>query len=165
MNEQQKELERAENPENGEMVEETETVEAAEAVESGEGEAEAVEEPLEALQRELEEQRAELERQWDELHRERRLDKLGRELEKRGISAGFAGFLMQDSDEESMERLEAFEGVFRESLAQAVLERMRGGMAPREPEVAEGYRRDELHGLTRREINSHWEEIMAALRD
>lgn len=160
MDEQEKTVEQEAPAETLEVVEEAPALEEAEALEVP---AEA--EELSAERQELEAQRAELERQWDSLRRERRLDRLGRELEKRGMSGGFAGFLMRDSDEESMEQLDRFEAVFRESLGRAVTERMRGGLPPREPTPPTGYRRDDLHGLSRREINAHWEEVMRSLAE
>lgn len=123
------------------------------------------EEGLNRLRAELEAMQRELSEGWSLLRQERRLDMISRELEKRGMAAGFAGFIMRDSDEESMAAVEQFEELFRESLTRAVTERMRGGLPPREPKRARGYRREELGGLSRREINTHWDEILRSLAE
>lgn len=146
------------------MDEQEMTLEAQEeAAESVEGAAETPAEELERLRAELDISRSELDKGWEVLRQERRLDMLGRELEKRGIGAGFAPFIIRESDEATAAALEEFEALFRECLSRAVTERMRGGLPPRAPKRAVGYRRDDLSSLSRREINEHWDEIVRSL--
>lgn len=123
------------------------------------------EQELDQRRAELDALRQELAQGWSILNRERRLDMLGHELEKRGMAAGFADFLLRDTDEESLTAVEQFEALFRESLTHAITQRMRGGLPPREPKKSRGYRRGDLGSLSRSEINAHWDEIMQSLTD
>lgn len=88
---------------------------------------------------------------------------VGRELASRGLPEEFARFLTGEDEEKSLENVEQFESLFRESLAKAVTQRMRGVGAPREPAKKRGYSRESLKGMSAREINAHWEEITRAL--
>ncbi|MCD7822056.1 MAG: DUF4355 domain-containing protein, partial [Clostridiales bacterium] len=51
-------------------------------------------------------------------------DAVGRELASRGLSTAFARFLTGQDEAQALEQVELFEALFRESLAQAVTERM-----------------------------------------
>ncbi|MCD7837831.1 MAG: DUF4355 domain-containing protein [Clostridiales bacterium] len=90
-------------------------------------------------------------------------DAVGRELASRGLPTAFARFLTGQDEAQALEQVELFEALFRESLAQAVTERMRGTRTPREPAKGRSYSRESLRGMSRREINDHWEEITKAL--
>lgn len=111
---------------------------------------------LEAERKALEEQKAAFASQLLEAA-------VGRELASRGLPEEFARFLAGKDEEESLENVEQFEALFRESLAKAVTQRMRGVGAPREPAKKRGYSRESLKGMSTKEINAHWEEITRAL--
>lgn len=147
------------------MEEQEELLEAEAAEETAEELPESGEEAVLRMREELEASRRELAESWEALRRERRLDAVGRELEHRGMAAGFAGYIlgMSGKDEDWKEQVDRFEALFRESLSRAVTERMRGSAIPKEPEAAKGYRREELAALSRGEINDHWEEVMRSL--
>lgn len=168
MDEQREEmgLEQETSTETVEVVEEATPVEEAEAVETvqtQEAELERLRTELCRQSEELNRNRTELERQWAELERERQTDDLRHRLEEKGMSGGFAEFLMEDTQEETEQKLERFEGLFRESVSQAIQQRLWCGAPPKEPAVQRGYRREELHGLSPAEINAHWDEIVDSL--
>ena len=89
---------------------------------------------------------------------------VGQELQKRGLAATFAPWLASDTPEESAENIDTFELLFQEALSAAVTSRMRGTGAPREPNQPKAYSREEIRGMSRREINAHWEEVQNALK-
>ena len=89
---------------------------------------------------------------------------VAQELQKRGLSAAFAPWLAGDTPEESAEHIDTFELLFLEALAAAVTSRMRGVGAPREPAHPKAYSREEIRGMSLREINAHWEEVQNALK-
>lgn len=89
---------------------------------------------------------------------------VAQELQKRGLSAAFAPWLAGSTPEESAENIDTFEALFQEALAAAVTSRMRGAGAPREPAHPRAYSREEIRGMSLREINNHWEEVQKALK-
>ena len=99
---------------------------------------------------------AALDRRERELNTTRRLMELG-------LPPQFAPWLTGESEEESLARLEAFEGAFRAGVEDSVARRL-AGFAPVEPSSVPAYDRDTLRGMTPREINAHWAEIQHTLK-
>lgn len=120
--------------------------------------------PGETEREALDRERAELEAEKKEFARRQMEAAVAEALSKRGLPAAFAPWLAGETPEESAQRLDTFELLFREAVAAAVTERMRGDGPPREPAKPRGYSREELRALSRREINAHWEEVQRSLR-
>ena len=112
----------------------------------------------------LSREREALEREKQAFARQRMEIAVAQELQKRGLSAAFAPWLAGDTPEESAERIDTFELLFQEAISAAVTSRMRGTGAPREPAHPKAYSREELRGMSLREINAHWEEVQNALK-
>ena len=64
---------------------------------------------------------------------------MGAELQRRGLSANFAPYLTGEDSESSQAAIEAFEGLWKASLAAAVNDRMRSDMPPKDPNHAVDY--------------------------
>lgn len=128
-------------------------------------EASGEEEPEAADEREaLEQERAALdeERQcWQVKVQELKAAAL---LQERGLPVELAPYFAAADEEQLQEKVDRFEALFREAVARAVVERLRGRETPREPAKARGYSRSELKQLSAKEINSHWEEIVKTLK-
>ena len=118
-------------------------------------------EPEEA--RRLAEEREALEEEKAAFARQRMEVAVGQELCKRNLPAAFAPWLAGETAEESAQRLDTFEVLFQEAIAQAVTSRMRGSGAPKAPETARGYSWQELRNMTHQEINANWTAIQKAL--
>lgn len=118
--------------------------------------AEAAQQALAAERQALEEEKAAFARQRMEVA-------VGQELQKRGLPTTFAAWLAGETAEDSAQRVDTFEVLFREAVAAAVTERMRGRGAPREPQKPRGYSREELRNMTHQEINANWDAIQRAL--
>lgn len=86
-------------------------------------------------------------------------------LQERGLPVEFAPYFAAVDGEQMEADVDAFEVLFREAVARAVMERLRGKGTPKEPAKARGYSRSELKHLSAKEINSHWEEIMKTLKN
>ena len=65
--------------------------------------------------------------------------------------------------QESAQRIDAFEVLFQEAIAQAVTSRMRGSGAPKAPQAPRGYSWEELRNMTHQEINANWTAVQKAL--
>lgn len=111
------------------------------------------------LRQELEAERRALEEQKAAFAAQQLRNSVKQELSNRGFSQEFAPFLTGATEAESLDNVELFESLFRESLSKEVARRMRGGGAPREPAKARGYSRESLRGMSPKEINAHWDEI------
>ena len=68
-----------------------------------------------------------------------------------------------ETAEESAQRIDAFEVLFQEAIAQAVTSRMRGSGAPKAPQAPRGYSWEELRNMTHQEINANWTAVQKAL--
>ena len=88
---------------------------------------------------------------------------VGQELCKRNLPAAFAPWLAGETAEESAQRIDAFEVLFQEAIAQAVTSRMRGSGAPKAPQAPRGYSWEELRNMTHQEINANWTAVQKAL--
>lgn len=111
------------------------------------------------LRQELEAERRALEEQKAAFAAQQLQNSVSRELSSRGLSQAFAPFLTGADEAESLDNVDLFEKLFRESLSKEVTRRMRGSGAPREPARARGYSRETLRGMSAQEINAHWAEI------
>lgn len=158
----------AANPKLQEQLEERIAAAVAEARVAWEAEQEVPEEevaepsePEEA--RRLAEERQALEAEKAAFARQRMEVAVGQELCKRNLPAAFAPWLAGETAEESAQRLDTFEVLFQEAIAQAVTSRMRGSGAPKAPETARGYSWQELRNMTHQEINANWTAIQKAL--
>jgi hypothetical protein len=116
------------------------------------------------MRRELEAERQALEAEKAAFARQKLENAVSRELVGRGLPGEMAQFLTGTDEEQSLENVEQFECLFREGLAKAITQRMRGAGAPREPARSKGYSRDTLRGMSASEINAHWDEVSRALR-
>lgn len=114
-------------------------------------------------QLQLDQEREALESEKKAFARQRMEIAVGQELQKRGLAAAFAPWLTGETPEKSAENIDTFEVLFQEALSDAVTSRMRGTGAPREPNRPRSYSREELRGMSRREINAHWAEIQHTL--
>lgn len=85
------------------------------------------------------------------------------QLTRLGLPAAFAPWLTGDTSEESGQRVEAFEQLFRGAVGDAVARRMEG-TPPAEPVPAPAFDRERLRGMSPREINAHWAEIQDTLK-
>lgn len=121
-------------------------------------EAEAPEESVRLAEewRALEEAKAAFARQQMELA-------VGQALRELGLPTAFAPWLAGETGEESAQRVDRFETLFREEVAKAVMSRMRGADTPRAPQASKGYSREELRNLTHQEINANWTAVQQAL--
>lgn len=158
----------AANPKLQEQLEERVAAAVAEARAAWEAEQEAPEEeaaePIEPEEaRRLAEEREALEAEKAVFARQRMEVAVGQELCKRNLPAAFASWLAGETAEESAQRLDTFEVLFQEAIAQAVTSRMRGSGAPKAPETAKGYSWQELRNMTHQEINANWTAIQKAL--
>ena len=147
----------AANPRLQEQLEEriaAAVTEARAAWEAEQAAPEEVPEPEEA--RRLEEEKAAFARQRMEVA-------VGQELCKRNLPAAFAPWLAGETAEESAQRIDAFEVLFQEAIAQAVTSRMRGSGAPKAPQAPRGYSWEELRNMTHQEINANWTAVQKAL--
>lgn len=106
--------------------------------------------------RALEEEKAAFARQQMELA-------VGQALRELGLPTAFAPWLAGETGEESAQRVDRFETLFREEVAKAVMSRMRGADTPRAPQASKGYSREELRNLTHQEINANWTAVQQAL--
>jgi hypothetical protein len=116
------------------------------------------------MREQLEEQRMALEAEKARFERQKLEDLVARELSVRGLGAEFAPYLTGESEEESLERVDKFDGLFRERLRAELQKRLRSQSAPREPERPQGYTREQLRRMSAGEINAHWAEIASVLR-
>ena len=124
------------------------------------------EQPLveaEEIRQQLAEERQVLEAEKAALARQQRELAVGQELCKRKLSAEFAPWLTGETVEESTQRMDTFEALFQEAVAQEMSSRMRGAGVPKAPKVSCGYSREELRNMTRQEINANWAEVQRAL--
>lgn len=126
-----------------------------------EGESGETAEPEEI--RRLAEERESLEAEKAAFAQQRMEVAVGQELCKRGLPAAFAPWLAGETAEESAQRIDTFEVLFQEAIAQAVTSRMRGCGAPKAPQAARGYSREELRNMTHQEINANWTAVQRAL--
>lgn len=158
----------AANPRLQEQLEERIAAAVAEARAAWEAEQAAPEdvvtepsEPEEA--RRLAEERQALEAEKAAFARQRMEVAVGQELCKRNLPAAFAPWLAGETAEESAQRIDAFEVLFQEAIAQAVTSRMRGSGAPKAPQAPRGYSWEELRNMTHQEINANWTAVQKAL--
>ena len=84
---------------------------------------------------------------------------MGRDLQNRGMDAGFAKWLTGADAEDSAANLAAFEELWNAGINAAVTGRMRGSTLPKEPEQPT-MTRESLRGMTPQEINKAFEEGM-----
>ena len=82
---------------------------------------------------------------------------MGRDLQSRGMDAGFAKWLTGADAEDSAANLAAFEELWNAGINAAVTGRMRGSTPPKEPEKPT-MTRESLRGMTPQEINKAFEE-------
>ncbi len=130
------------------------------------GEEDRIRQTLEAeMQETLEQERQVLAGQRQDFDRRLRQVAVGEALQQRGLDARFAPWITGESDEDSAQRVEAFTGLFQEALSQAVAGRMRGEAAPREPDRPRELTREQVRGMSPREINRNWEQISGLLRE
>lgn len=135
--------------------------EQAAALEEGRAQAQA--QARAAAEAEYREKLAQLDaRAARQARRERQVETADR-LTKLGLSPAFAPWLTGETDEESRQRVEAFEALFRGAVSDTVTERM-GGFVPAEPVPAPAFDRERLRGMSPREINAHWAEIQDTLK-
>ena len=87
----------------------------------------------------LKKDRAALEAERAGFARQRLQVSVGAELQRRGLSANFAPYLTGEDSESSQAAIEAFEGLWKASLAAAVNDRMRSDMPPKDPNHAVDY--------------------------
>lgn len=81
---------------------------------------------------------------------------MGRDLQSRGMDAGFAQWLTGADAEASAANLKAFEALWNAAISSAVTGRMRGTTPPKEPDRAE-VTRESLRHMTPQEINKAYE--------
>ena len=125
----------------------------AEALETARGEAQA----------EYRQRMAELDqRAAQQALRERQVETADR-LASLGLSPKFAPWLTGDTSEESQQRVEAFDQLFRGAVSDTVTQRM-AGFVPAEPVPAPAFDRETIRGMSPREINAHWAEIQNTLK-
>ena len=98
-----------------------------------------------------------------ELDRRQRQTEVAQMLTQSGLPADFAPWLTGDTAEESQQRVTAFQAAFQAGVDSAVTARM-AGAAPVEPSRPAVYDRDNLRGMSPREINAHWAEIQNTLK-
>lgn len=154
----------AANPRLQEQLEEriaAAVMEARAAWEAEQAAPEEAPEPEEA--RRLAEERQALEEEKAAFARQRMEVAVGQELCKRNLPAAFAPWLAGETAEESAQRIDAFEVLFQEAIAQAVTSRMRGSGAPKAPQAPRGYSWEELRNMTHQEINANWTAVQKAL--
>lgn len=94
--------------------------------------------------------------------RERQVETADR-LASLGLSPKFAPWLTGQTSEESRQRVEEFDQLFRGAVSDTVTQRM-SGFVPAEPVPAPAFDRDTIRGMTPREINAHWAEIQNTLK-
>lgn len=94
--------------------------------------------------------------------RERQVETADR-LASLGLSPKFAPWLTGQTSEESRQRVEEFDQLFRGAVSDTVTQRM-AGFVPAEPVPAPAFDRDTIRGMTPREINAHWAEIQNTLK-
>lgn len=94
--------------------------------------------------------------------RERQVETADR-LASLGLSPKFAPWLTGDTSEESQQRVEAFDQLFRGAVSDTVTQRM-AGFVPAEPVPAPAFDRETIRGMSPREINAHWAEIQNTLK-
>ena len=81
---------------------------------------------------------------------------MGRDLQSRGMDAGFARWLTGADADASAANLNDFEALWNAAISGAVTSRMRGSTAPKEPGQA-AVTRDNLRHMTPQEINKAYE--------
>lgn len=111
----------------------------------------------------LEAQRQELEAQKAAFAAEKLESAVRKELHSRKLPEQMASLLTASDEQGSLERVELFQSVFQDALTSALREKMRGLDTPREPTRQVRYTRDSLKGMSHREINAHWDEIVQHL--
>lgn len=89
---------------------------------------------------------------------------VGAELQKRGLSADFAPYLTGEDSESSQAAIDAFEGLWKASLAASVNDRMRSDSPPRDPKPNTTMDRNALRNLSREEVNKNWDAVAESLR-
>ena len=87
----------------------------------------------------LSKDRAALDAERAEFARQRLQVSVGTELQKRGLSAEFAPYLTGEDSESSQAAIDAFENLWKSSLATAVNDRMRSDVLPKDPKPAVDY--------------------------
>lgn len=81
---------------------------------------------------------------------------MGRDLQSRGMDAGFARWLTGADADASAANLNDFEALWNAAISGAVTSRMRGSAAPKEPGQT-AVTRDNLRHMTPQEINKAYE--------
>lgn len=84
------------------------------------------------------------------------------ELQKRGISADFAGMLTGKDADTSRANIDAFEAHWNASVQDAVNGRMRAN-PPKDPAPNGALSLEDIRSMSREEINKNWEQISASL--
>ncbi len=111
----------------------------------------------------LAERAAEQDQRQAQLDLRLRQTETAQKLAEIGLPTRFAPWLTGDTDEDSQERITAFQAAFQQGVDAAVVRRMTGSVPP-EPARPAGYDRSDLQTMSPQEINAHWAEIQNTLK-